>query len=489
MDAATLAAAAIALPLACAFIAVPLARHTAAILWIALPGGLAVAALLCWQVWAVGEVVAGIGGWQPPLGIAFRIDGLSAAFVLVAATITAAIALYARDGFPDGRSRAGYAFWPLLFAIWAALNALFLGNDLFNLYVALELLTLSAVALVALEGSAMSVAAALRYMMFSLVGALAYLLGVVLLYAAYGTLDMALLKGMTEPGIVTWLAGAAMTAGLMAKMALFPFHVWLPAAHAGAPAPASAMLSALVTKGAFYVVFRLWFDVMPEVADALLLHILAACGAGAVLVGSVQAYRQERLKLLIAYSTVAQLGYLFLVFVLAGGAIAQPWSAGAWSGGVLHALSHAFAKASMFLAAGIVIKAFGDDRLENISGLSHYLPLTTFALGLAALSIMGLPPSGGFFAKYLMLTAAFASGQWWWAVVIMLGGLMAAAYLFRLFNSALAASDRLPPKPTALFPQLIVLGLAAVSVALGIVSYPIYALLQIGRPTASVEGL
>ncbi len=489
MDAAALAAVAIALPLACAFAAVPFARRTTLLLWIALPGGLAVAALLCRQVWVQGETVAGIGGWAPPLGIAFRIDGLSAAFVLGAAAITAATALFARERFPDGRTRAGFAFWPLLFAMWASLNALFLGNDLFNLYVALELLTLCAVAMVALEGTAATAAAAVRYMMFSLAGALAYLLGAVLLYAAHGTLDMALLKDATEPGIVAWLAGAAMTAGLMAKMALFPFHAWLPAAHAGAPAPASAMLSALVTKGAFFIALRLWFDVMPAAADPPLLHVLGACGAGAVVVGSVQAYRQERLKLLIAYSTVAQLGYLFLVFALAGGAAAQPWSAGAWSGGVIHALSHAFAKASMFLAAGLVIKAVGDDRIAGLAGLAHHLPLTTFALALAALSIMGLPPSGGFFAKYLMLTAAFASGQWWWAAVIVLGGLMAAAYLFRPFNRALTAPEGAAPAPVALFPQLVVLALAAVSVALGIVSYPTFALLQVGRPGAAVEGL
>ena len=150
---------------------------------------------------------------------------------------------------------------------------------------------------------------------------------------------------MREP--VAWTAAALMTAGLLAKTALFPLHLWLPPAHAGAPPPASALLSALVVKASFFLIVRLWFDVMPGLPTPCRRRSCSARWApAAILFGSVVALRQARLKLLIAYSTVAQIGYLFLMFPLAAGAGAASVSAEAWTGGVLQAISHAFAKAA-----------------------------------------------------------------------------------------------------------------------------------------------
>jgi multicomponent Na+:H+ antiporter subunit D len=168
-----------------------------------------------------------------------------------------------------------------LFFMWAGLNAVFVSADLFNLFVALEILTLTAVAMVALEGKAETLAAAMRYLLFALFGSLAYLLGVALLYAAYGTLDMQLLRTASGPVTRHGAAGGLMTAGLMAKTALFPLHGWLPPAHAGAPAPASAMLSALVVKASFYLIVRLWFDVLPGTATVEMTQLLGALGAAA----------------------------------------------------------------------------------------------------------------------------------------------------------------------------------------------------------------
>ena len=141
-----------------------------------------------------------------------------------------------------------------------------------------------------------------------------YLLGVALLYGGYGTLDIALLFGLVRTEPVAFTAVGLMTAGLLAKTALFPLHLWLPPAHAGAPPAASAVLSGLVVKASFFLVIRLWFDVMPGLLNLAAAHVLSTLGAGAILVGSVLALRQPRLKLLIAYSTIAQIGYLFLMF-------------------------------------------------------------------------------------------------------------------------------------------------------------------------------
>lgn len=488
------AAFAVIAPLVAAIAAVPLgarARH------LAVPGGavgVIVAYLAAWQVFAHGPTVHDIGGWAPPLGIRLRLDGMAAAFLLTAALVTAAVALFARrlfDAGSTGETRAGFAFWPLLFFMWAGLNAVFVSTDLFNLYVAIELLALTAVAMVALEGKPETLAAAMRYLLFALLGSLAYLLGIVILYRAHGTLDMQLLNATVPTNGASLTAGALMTAGLMAKTAIFPLHAWLPPAHAGAPAPASAMLSALVVKASFYLIARLWFEVLPAIATAELTQLLGALGAGGILFGSLLALRQKRLKLIVAYSTVAQLGYLFLLFPLAGSAgDLQPWAATAWTGGIFHAIAHAFAKAAAFLAAGIMLLAKGRDRLDDITGLGRELPIATFGFGLAAVSLMGLPPSGGFTAKYLLLTAALASGQWWWAAVIVAGGLFAAAYLFRVLNCLLTErKDGIVTVPIARRDQWIVLVLGAFSILLGVGSLAPYDLIQIGRPTAASEGL
>ena len=149
----------------------------------------------------------------------------------------------------------------------------------------------------------------MRYLLFALFGSVLYLLGTALIYGAYGTLDIALLSTRVRPEPAAWIAAALMTMGLLAKTALFPLHLWLPPAHAGAPAPGSAVLSALVVKGSFFLIVRLWFDAMPGFMNFAAAQLLATLGAGAILFGSVLALRQQRLKLLIAYSTVAQIGY------------------------------------------------------------------------------------------------------------------------------------------------------------------------------------
>jgi len=445
---------------------------------------------------AGGPVRVDIGGWAPPLGIALEADGLAVAFLALTAGVMAAVAAAARPRFgagPDGAAtRAGHAFWPLMLWLWAAMNLCFVSRDLFNLYVALELLTLAAVALVAIEGRAETLAAALRYMIFALMGSLLYLLGAVLLYAAHATLDIGLLALRVAPGPPDRVAMGLLTAGLAVKTALFPFHAWLPPAHAGAPAPASALLSALVPKASFVILWRLWFEALPDLAAPLVLALLGGLGAAAVLYGSVLALMQDRLKLIVAYSTVAQVGYLFLVFPLAGGAAAaQPWSAGAWSGAGFHALSHGLAKAAMFLCAGLLMTAAGGDRLAQLRGLARAMPMTVFAFGLAAVALTGLPPSGGFTAKYLMMTSAFAAGQPLWAAVLVLGGLLAAAYLYRPMAHLMARERPEGAAPVAVSraAQAVPLALALLAIGLGIASAPVHALMQIGRPGAAEEGL
>ena len=361
--------------------------------------------------------------------------------MVTTAVVISAIGLFARADFAGGpvETRRPFAFWILLLAVWGALNTVFLSGDLFTFYVSLELLVFVAVPLVALDGRAETLQAALRYLLFALLGSVLYLAGTGLLYGAYGTLDIGLLSGRIRAEPVTAVAVTLMTVGLMAKTALFPLYLWLPAAHAGAPAAASAVLSALVVKGSFFIIVRLWFFVMPGLAGVAAPQLLGALGAGAIVFGSLLALRQERLKLLVAYSTVAQLGYLFLVFPLALDAQAGRLIDGsALIAGFIQAASHATAKAAMFMAAGMIYVALGHDRIANLGGVVRAAPIAALVFLLAGVALIGPPTSGVYLAKTLFLRAADSTHQWWWSLVLDVGGVLTSAYLVMLIVRALA---------------------------------------------------
>lgn len=461
--------------------------------------GVAAAWALAAAVLADGMQRVVVGGWDVPLGIELRADGLAAAMLLLTALVGAGISLYAWRYFDDhteasaqppaeGAAAAATApasrnwlFWPVWLLGWGALNALYLSGDLFNLYVTLELLGLAAVALVALAGAG-AASAALRYLLLALLGSMLYILGVELLYAAHQTLDLLQLRERLQPGLSVWLAAALMTTGLLVKTAIFPLHVWLPSAHSAAPAPVSAALSALVVKAGFYLLARLWLDLFgPLPGVTVVLALLGALGAGAVLWGGVQALRQTRLKTMIAYSTVAQLGYLMIALPLAAGA-AGGTSSAAMHAALLLAASHAAAKAAMFMCAGSLLAAYGHDRIDALAGFGTRLPITATAFALAALSLIGLPPTAGFVGKVALVEVAVRADAWWAVAVVLLGSLLAAAFLFHALSRAFveapqaaAASPKLP-----LTPQLVALALALLAVALVAAGEPLRHLLAVG---------
>jgi formate hydrogenlyase subunit 3/multisubunit Na+/H+ antiporter MnhD subunit len=463
-------------------------RHAHRVALATVPVGLALAVAIVVHLARSGEALQYLlGAWPPPLGVRLRADGLAAAMMLVTAVVIGATALYARTEFgaragaPE--ARAPFAFWPLLLAVWGALNTVFLAHDLFTLFVALELLTFAAVPLVCLDGRAETLQAALRYLLFALAGSGLYLVGIPLLYATYGTLDISLLAVRVHLDPATLTAASLMTAGLLAKTALFPLHLWLPPAHAGAPAPASTVLSALVIKGSFFVLVRLWFDV--GLASGAGAQLLAALGAAAIFFGHVVALRQVRLKLLIAYSTVAQIGYLFIMFPLAFGAGSTAADAAtALNGGLMQVISHATAKAAMFMSAGLIYAALGHDRVADLAGVGRAMPMSLFAFALGGIALVGLPPSGGFLAKWLLLSVSVTTGQWWWAAVMLIGGLLTACYVVLVVMRAMTS----PETPLALKGEVprgreaVALALALCSVLLGFVAFVPIDLLAIGRP-------
>jgi multicomponent Na+:H+ antiporter subunit D len=423
---------------------------------------------------ASGPLVYLLGGWSPPLGIALRADGAAVAMLLAVAAVVCGIGLFARADFGTPRgsaeSRAAYSYWLLLLAVLGALNLVFVSGDLFTLYVALELLTFAGVPLVCLAGSGETLRAALRYLLFALCGSVLYLLGAVLLYGGYGTLDMPLLAEAVRAEPIARTALALMTVGLLAKTALFPLHIWLPPAHGGAPAAASAVLSALVIKGSWFLVLRLWLDVMPGVAGMSAAQLLAGLGAAAIVVGSVVALRQQRLKLLVAYSTVAQIGYLFLLFPLAFDAAGDMAARElAQAAGLLQAIAHATAKAGMFMAAGLVYAALGHDRIDELAGAARVLPIAVLAFVIGGVALMGVLPSGAYLAKKLLLDSADQSGQWWWTWVLQGGAVFTAGYvvlvLVRVLRRPAAPVDA---APVSMLSQLAALGLALASLLLSL---------------------
>jgi formate hydrogenlyase subunit 3/multisubunit Na+/H+ antiporter MnhD subunit len=430
------------------------------------------------EVLRKGAVQMWVGGWQAPLGIELHADGFSVVMLSMTALIISVITLYATS-YIRTEAVSRY-FWPLWFFLWSALNALFLAGDIFNLYVTLELLGISAVSLVVLSRTDKALPAAMRYLLVSLTGSLCYLMGVALLYAANGTLNIEMLTAtqLGTPALTT--AFALIAAGLIMKSALFPMHFWLPPAHASAPAPVSAALSALVVKASIYILIRLWVAIFQSHVNPTVAQMIGILGVIAIIWGSVQALLAQRLKLLVAYSTVAQIGYLFLIFPLLSISSAVQ---SAWQGGIYFVISHACAKAAVFLAAGNVMYAIGHDRIDELTGIVRHLPVSMFAFALAGVSLIGLPPSGGFIAKWLYLNAALTGGQWWWSIFILLGGLLATAYVFRFFSKAFSYStDVVHVRSVPRIMEWTAFALALCAILLGITAPAIIRLLLADRP-------
>jgi len=370
-----------------------------------------------------GQQLMAIGGWEATLAIRFRLTPLVALMLLFTALIQILVALYAR--FSKQGARPG--FWTLSSFLHGSLAALWLSADLFNLYVTLELLTLTAVALVAQAGPK-AWKPALNYLLLSLAASLFYLLGVALLYGRYGVLDIVTLNGMTDTDSTTRVALVLMTGGLMLKAALWPLHLWLPAAHASAPTAVSALLSALVVKGPLFILWVLWSQVAPPALAQQVGPVFAVAGMLALVAGGYSAMRSPYLKILVAYSTVAQLGYGLMALGLLLYWQHPQMNIALW----LFVFAHGLAKASLFLAAGEIQSTLGTRRISGMRGATQTVPVAMFAFAVAGGSLIGLPPSGGFLAKWVLLGPLLSEpAHWPWAVGVFLGTLVSAAYIFR----------------------------------------------------------
>ncbi len=396
--------------------------------------GVVLAGLGLSHVLRVGTITHNLGGWPPPIGIEYVLDPL-AAYMTVVITVVGLLVLAfpTRAGF-DATPPQRMPLYPLTLVLLAGLLGVVLAGDLFNLFVFLEIYAIATYALIALGGDRATFAA-FRYLIFGTIGSMLYLLGVGFLYFTTGTLNMADLADQLtavadSPSVVT--AFALIVIGLSLKMALFPLHVWLPEAHSFAPPSVAALLAAVQVKAAAYALVRILLSVAPPelVGEGWTpTAALGWFGAAGIVFGSVMAIAQHDFKRLLAYSTVAQLGFIGLGIGLAN----QQGVTGA----LLHVANHAVMKSCLFLIAGSVLAQTGLRDISRFAGLGRRMPLTTFAFALATASMIGVPPTAGFFSKLYLLLGSLEAGNWVFVIVILSSTLMTAAYFLKAFEQVL----------------------------------------------------
>ncbi len=372
------------------------------------------------------------GGWQPPYGIEFRFDEVSA-FAFVVAFLGALAIVFSRQYAPHALAepRVPYYYTLLLLDI-AGLIGFSVTGDLFNMYVFMEIVSLTGYALVAISGERIAEMAAFKYLVLGAVSSLLALFGIGMLYGVTGTLniaDAASRLGAAASTMPVIVAVALLVLGFMVKAALFPLHVWLPDAHAIAPSPVSAVLSGLVVKLGLVGMLRLYGVVYASRAVDLssLNWLLTWLGAVSIVMGAFFAIFQDDIKMMLAYSTISNIGYIVMGFGLA--------SQYALVGAAVHIFNHALIKSALFLAAGAIIYQTGYRRLSDLRGVGRGMPLTAAALSVGAVSIVGIPPTAGFLCKWYIALGAFEAKRAAFGFALVFGALFIFVYYIRMVNA------------------------------------------------------
>ena len=411
-----------------------------------------------------------LGGWPAIIGIELVFDPLSAFLALVICCVALLVLIHARRVVPDELPGKEMPFFAVSLLLCGGLTGIVLTGDLFNLYVFIEILSLSSYALLGV-GTKRSPLSAFRYLVMGTTAGSFYLLGLGLIFMRTGTLNMIDLHAIMPSVIhqVPVQVGLAFIAiGLGLKAAVFPLHGWLPDAYTDGSTTATALIAPLGTKAALYAIIRfVYYMVGPEIltaTDSVFPTLLAYAGAGAILWGSFMAMSQKELKRMLAYSSVAQVGYIALGIGL--------MSNYGLMGAVLHILNHAVMKACLFLVSGNLRRQVGHSYLPNIdSSVRRAMPWSMAAFCVAAISMIGLPPTAGFFSKWYLAVGTVEAGQWPLLAALLVSTLLNAVYFFRIFEqvylrparegaSGRAATGEVPPSmliPTVVFAVLLLL--------------------------------
>lgn len=403
---------------------------TLVVSWLALAGAIG----LLIQVLEQGSISYALGAWPAPWGIEYYLDHISAFVLLIVSGISAVVMLFAGKSVArEIPAERVPLFYTLYLLCLSGLLGIVITGDAFNLFVFLEISALSSYALISQGKDRRALTAAYHYLILGTIGATFILIGVGLLYMMTGTLNMqdlaTRLPAVTDTRTVQ-SAFAFLIVGISLKLALFPLHLWLPNAYTYAPSVVTAFLAATATKVGVYILLRFaftifgvafTFQVMLIGPTLLVLALLAIFSASTV------AIFQDNLKRMLAYSSVAQIGYMVLGISFA--------SATGLTAGILHLFNHALMKGALFLALGAVFYQIGTVQLTQMHGLGRRMPWTTAALVIGGLSLIGVPLTVGFISKWYLVLAALESGWWPVAVLILLGSLLAMIYVGRLVET------------------------------------------------------
>jgi multicomponent Na+:H+ antiporter subunit D len=388
-----------------------------------------------------------LGSWPPPWGIEYRVDALSAFVMVLVSGIGVVTATYAWRSIAAELPRDQlYLFYALYCLCLSGLLGMTATGDAFNLFVFMEIASLSSYVLIALGRDRRALLAAYQYLILGTIGATFYVIGVGLLYLVTGTLniaDIAARLPQAQSASAVPAALAFITVGVSLKLALFPLHFWLPNAYAHAPSAVTALLAATATKVSVYVLLRFYFGIFgfPLVAQQLPMPgILLALSILAIVSASLVALWQADLKRLFAYSSVAQIGYITLGISLA--------SRDGLTAGVAHLFNHGITKGALFLLVGGIALRAGGASLECARGLGRSMPLTALGIVIAGLSLIGVPGTAGFVSKWYLVLAAIEAGKWWLAALVVATSLIAVAYVWRFVEAAyLSAPGPRTPAP------------------------------------------
>jgi len=396
-----------------------------------------ISAAMLRQVLASGPISYHLGGWEPPWGIEYRVDVLNAFVLVLVSAIGAVMVPFARRSVAfevqDWRQAWFYCMYLLCLA---GLLGIAITGDAFNAFVFLEISSLSTYVLIALGPDRRALLAAFQYLIMGTIGATFYVIGIGLLYLLTGTLNMVdmadrLPQAWPSQAQTVVAALAFVTVGVSLKLALFPLHVWLPNAYAYAPSWVTAFLSATATKVAIYLLIRFYFSVFGVAIDVNALpisEIIIALSLAAMFIASAIAVFETNVKRMLAYSSVAQIGYITLGIGLANQA--------GLTGGLVHIVNHALMKAALFLALGAIFLRAGTVTLDGLAGIGRRMPLTMAAFTIAGFGLVGTPGTAGFVSKWYLAVGALDKGWWVLVFLIVASSLITLIYVGRVLEVA-----------------------------------------------------
>jgi multicomponent Na+:H+ antiporter subunit D len=399
-----------------------------------------------WTVISTGKALHyHLGGWRPPWGIEYVVDHLSGILAVAIAAVALLVALYGKKAIDrEIPERKHPPFYALFLLQVTGLLGMSVTGDVFNLYVLLEIASFSAYALIGM-GRGAAPFAAFRYMIFGTLGACAYLLGVGYLYMATGSLNMADLRQILVPlyhSPLLFVGFAFLLVGIAIKMALFPVHTWLPDSYAFAPSSVSVLLAPLFTKVGTYVLIRVLFTVFePSFSTTVLpaLPVLCWIAAIGILFSSLMALAQKDLRRMLCYLIVAEIGYV-VIGIASGNRLGL-------TGAILHMLNDMFMMALLFMVAAAVEGHFGTRDRRRLAGFHRKMPITAALLVIGGLSVIGVPPMGGFFSKWYLVLGTIRAGLWLFTAALLLGGLFNAILFFRIIESSYFEPRRAGSRP------------------------------------------